>query len=139
MRYTFRVGDTTYDPRGHGRIECYDFEINLTKAELLKAFGEGLALMEFDRQVKHGIVFPFCQMSDQEIIPSSFIQKMQLIGLKPGDYFHSTKGLIGEPYFGVAEELPYLWLDIAKVGNPNLVYSHCKNDGILDIGGYSLL
>ena len=113
---------------GHEKKEETSILCNLTNNELEDAFTEGEKII--------GIRFSD-QFSDYREckLPASMIKKMS----KFFDIDFVGKDLKDSDYIILmCREYLHLWLKIAKVGNPQLVYEICKSNPYVYIGGYGL-
>ena len=114
---------------GHEKKEETNIFCNLTNNELEDAFKKGEKII--------GIRFSdkFSDYRDHKL-PASMIKKMT----KSFDIdFVSSEDLKDSDYIILmCGEYLDLWLKIAKVGNPELVYEICKSNPYLYIGGYGL-
>jgi hypothetical protein len=132
MRVKFMVGDWSHD--GHSQDDSFIVDVNLTQQELDAAFLNGCALMELDAAQCKSLSFLFCNEYEDSTIPQKFIDGMNKVGLDPDNYFENYDG----KYSGETNTFHLLWLDVAKIGNPNLVYQECVSDRVYRIGGYGL-
>lgn len=133
MRVKFTVGDWSHD--GHSQDDSFIIDVNLTQQELEEAFLNGCVLMELDKPQCNSLSFRFCEDYGDPSIPQKFIDGMIKVGLNPDNYFYTDSE---EEYFGQYDTFHLLWLDVAKVGNPKLVYQECVGDKVYHIGGYGL-
>lgn len=130
---TLITGDWSGD--GHEKTDSITISSNLNMKELEAAFTRGEQVI--------GINFAD-QFSDYEAntLPCEMIQKMskhfdtgfnvpQDIDPDEVDSSRYDETLYSNDY-------THLWLEIAKIGNPELVYEYCKTGLTLSIGGYGL-
>lgn len=135
MRIKFSIGDWSHD--GHSKSDNFIVDVNLTKEELDKAFMDGCTLMGLDKEQCTSTSFQFCQDYEDSAIPEQVLKGMEKFGLNPDHYFdgyHYNR----EESTGCYDTFHLLWLDIAKLGNPNLIYTKCEGEVTYYIGGYGL-
>lgn len=134
MKLNLVVGDWSRD--GHGMSNKYLYDVNLSKEALAQAFLDGCAKIGITKQEysEKDFGFQFCKRYSDYRVPQSFIDKLVAAGLDPLEYFGEWE----KEYSGEADMFPVLWLDIAKLGNPDLVYEQCLPDKTYYLGGYGL-
>ena len=130
---TLITGDWSGD--GHEKTDSVTISSNLSPKELEEAFirGEKVIGIDFANQFRD---------YESNQLPFEMIQKMskhfdtgydvpQDIDPSEVDSSRYDETLYSNDYV-------HLWLEIAKIGNPELVYEFCKTGLTLSIGGYGL-
>lgn len=135
MRVKFWVGDWSHD--GHNQCDSFVVDVNLTKPELDKAFHDGCKLMGLEKAQCKALNFLFCSEYEDVKIPQEIIDGMDKVGLSPDKYFDMFYKDESK-WSGNYDTFHILWLDIAKLGNPDLTYQECVSEETYHIGGYGL-
>lgn len=137
MKINFHVGDWSGD--GHMQHEVYIYEVNLSKKDLHKAFIKGCKKIGIKCSVSsnenNSPELQICSEYEDDHVPDEVIDLMIKAGLNPEDYFEK-----GYHFFrGVSNKFTNLWLDIAKIGNNNLIYIGPETGTeSIEVGGYGL-
>ena len=130
---TLITGDWSGD--GHEKTDSVTIYSNLNMKELEAAFTRGEQVI--------GINFAD-QFSEYEArtLPYEMIQKMSKhfdTGFDvPQDIDPNEVDSSCYDEMLYSREYTHFWLEIAKIGNPELVYEYCKTGPTLSIGGYGL-
>lgn len=124
------VGDWSHD--GHSKTETVTILSNLDKKALEKAYKKGSKKVGFDLETD--VCADYEDMSMSEDIS----EKLKAAGIKPHDYVEEDEAGLSFSYNH--EAFATLWLDIARLGNPDLKYEiTADNNTTINIGGYGLL
>jgi len=121
---SLEVGDGSGD--GHSMTQVVVIESNLSHKNLQEAYEKGSKIIGFDLKKKVACEYEDRVISEEylEILASHNIQvKWQ------DEYDEKERELWSNTWV-------YLWLDIAKLGNPSLEYKEMTDT--LTVGGYGL-
>lgn len=130
---TLLTGDPGGD--GHEKTDSVVITSNLSPKELEEAFirGEKVIGIDFANQFRD---------YESNQLPFEMIQKMSKhfdTGFNvPQDIDPNEVDSSRYDETLCSSEYTDLWLEIAKIGNPELVYEYCKTGPTLAIGGYGL-
>ena len=129
---TLLTGDPGGD--GHEKTDSIMITSNLSPKELEEAFirGEKVIGIDFANQFRD---------YESNQLPFEMIQKMSKhfdTGYDIPEDIDSDD--VNSSYDETlrSNDYTHLWLEIAKVGNPELVYEYCNTGYHLEIGGYGL-
>ena len=114
------VGDWSLD--GHNQTSSVTIESNLSKSEIKEAYKAGTAIVGFDLSSKVCIEYEDYKISEEHL---SKLEKCGItVELDDGDLNAETFALI--------------YLDIAKLGNPDSEFVIVSSKAAINIGGYGL-
>jgi hypothetical protein len=123
------IGDNSRD--GHEKTETITISCNLTKAQLEKAYTAGAKKLGFDLSVDVARKYKDSSISED------FVKKLRAVGIDPTEFLEQDDGgwSFGYPSTSFIE----LWLRIATLGDPSLVFEYMvKTRSDIFVGGYGL-
>lgn len=119
------MGDWSDD--GHGKTETVRIRSNLPALELQAAYLKGVEIT--------GVHLTSSIASEYEdsIFPQEAIDSLAKFGVNPESYLEEYE----DDWIVTAETFHWIWLFIARIGNPELEWEEFRAD-TLNIGGYGL-
>lgn len=123
------AGDESQD--GHEKTETITVSCNLTKAQLEKAYRAGTKKLGFDLSAD------VAREYEDSSVSEGFVKKLRAAGIDPTEFLEQDDG---DWSFGYsATSFIELWLRIATLGNPSLVFEHMSETSpSIFVGGYGL-
>lgn len=124
------VGDWSHD--GHCKTEVITISSTFNKTQLERAYKKGTQKIGFD------LTEDVCSKYEDMSVPVDVIDKLRASGVKVEDLIEQNENTWSFAFN--CEAFAEVWLEIAKLGSPELEYEFCSiDDPNINIGGYGLL
>lgn len=125
------VGDWSHD--GHSMTETITISCNLDKKETVKAYKKGTKKVGFD------LTDDVCSDYEDMSVDPEVIKKMREAGIRVEDFIKQYEDDSSWSFEYDATSFAEVWLQIARLGNPDLEYEINVHDSPnINIGGYGL-
>lgn len=130
--YTTKLVMGDWSDDGHGKTEDIVIKSNLTSKQLEAAYKKGVKKLGFDFSEV------CCADYEDSEVPEEYQEKLLKAGLAdylPEDQLEGDGNWFDDFY---TDHYMWVWMFIAHLGDPSLVWENAKEVNSINIGGYGL-